>query len=647
MNRPSGYKPISDYAAIGNLRTVALVCRDGSIDWCCFPHHDHGSVFAAILDHRRGGRFRVSAVGTGMGDQQYIEDTNVVTTTFRSSNSSLSVTDMMPLSGKIDGRSRSNGPDEIHRILKCRGGAIDVELEWSPRFDFARSSMDIWEIEGGFLATDGEIFMTLSGAYGGAVTGGEFGPVLRTRFSMRDGEQRLIVTRWNSKDTTNNLDESTKMLERTVESWRNWAHGSEPTHSHEWAGQYLPLLIRSELVIKMLAHTDTGAIAAAPTTSLPEVIGGARNWDYRYAWIRDASLCAQALISLGHEAEAIEFLEWMERVSEEHFEAGVGPQIMYSIHGESDLEEVELPHLEGYRGSRPVLIGNGAVEQLQLEVYGELLMTGYEFLRRGIELDGHIMDFLRDVADHACSVWENPDQGIWEFRTDPRHFVYSKVLIWVALDRAIHLAEDYGLSGDVTTWKETRDLIHQRVLDDGYDPEVGAFVQAFGSKDLDAANLRIPLLEFLPCDDPRVQGTIDRTIESLTKNGLVYRYHSDDGLPGKEGAFVLCTCWLVDALALSGRTDEAREILENVISHVNHAGLLSEQLDPGTGAFLGNFPQAFSHIGLINSVLYLAYAEGREIPEHAPIGTPEHRRKIGREHALYHDRKKDASPPRH
>lgn len=643
MPESGDYRPIADYAAIGNLRAVALVCRDGSIDWCCFPHLDRASVFAAMLDARRGGRFKVSLPGAEMGEQEYIKDTAVVVTKFKAGEAVLAVTDMMPIKGDIQGRCGPDGTNDIHRILECSGGDLEAEVEWSPRFDFARSHMEIRRVEGGWAATDGDITMTLSGA-DGDVADEDFGPVLNGRLPMKAGDRKLLITRWNSEDTGNDPDQSMVMLEETVEAWQAWAHREGTTHSHDWAGDWLPFLLRSEVVLKMLAHTETGAIAAAPTTSLPEEIGGIRNWDYRYAWIRDASLTAQALVSLGHKAEAVEFLSWMERVSEEHFEAGVGPQIMYSVHGESDLEEVEVTHLEGYRGSRPVRIGNEAAEQLQLEVYGELLMTGYELLRRGVQLERHIMEFLRDVADHACSVWEEPDYGIWEVRTEPRHFVYSKVMIWAALDRAIHLAEDFGLEGDVERWRETRERVRARVLEEGYDPGVGAFVQAFGSKDLDAANLRIPLLEFLPFEDPRVQGTIDRTLERLTENEFVYRYRTDDGLPGEEGAFGLCTCWLIDALALSGRTQEAREILEHLIGHANHVGLYAEQFDPETGEFLGNFPQAFTHIGLINSVLYLAYAEGRETPEHAPIGTPTHRRELGREHARFEEMQ-HAPPP--
>ncbi|MBE0595707.1 MAG: glycoside hydrolase family 15 protein, partial [Desulfuromonadales bacterium] len=304
---------------------------------------------------------------------------------------------------------------------------------------------------------------------------------------------------------------------------------------------------------------------------------------------------------------------------------------MYGLHGETELPELELPHWEGYRRSRPVHIGNGAADQFQLEIFDEFLNMGYELARRGEELEPEIWDFLARVADHVDEVWEKPDHGIWEMRGPTRHFTYSKVMAWVAFDRAIHLARGYGLKGDVEKWRRGRERVRQAVLENGYDRKLGAFVQAFGAADLDASNLRIPLMEFLPFDDPRVQGTIDRTLEQLTENGLVYRYRVDDGLPGKEGTFGLCTFWLVDALALSGRLEEAEKIFASIARHVNHVGLFAEQIDAASGAFLGNFPQAFTHIGLINSVLNLAWARGRPIPEHGLIGTPEHREEVGRE----------------
>jgi GH15 family glucan-1,4-alpha-glucosidase len=621
------YSPLSEYGIIGNLRTVALVSREGSIDWCCQPEMDSSSVFAAILDHGRGGRFRVRPVDGGKGDQEYIEETNVLKTRFESGKGTLSVTDFMPLQGDIDGRNGSNAPPEIHRILECSDGPVEVEVEWSPRFDYARQDTRIERADPGWLARGGSDVLSLCGVEEAQVEDGEHGPVLRARFSLDPGDQRALVMRWGSDDTGFDLDETLLSLEVTMKTWSDWAHQEGLVEKRVWAGERSHMVTRSALVFKLMTISETGSMAAAPTTSLPEEIGGVRNWDYRYAWIRDAGMTAQALISIGHEAEALDLLHWFEEVSQSCSESGRELQIMYGLHGEKELPEMELEHFEGYMASRPVNIGNGAYDQFQLEVYGELLNTAYELARRGHELTPGVASFMAWIADHVAEVWERPDKGIWEIRGEPRHFVYSKVMAWAALDRAILLAEQYGLKGDVESWRSECERIRREVLEKGFDRELNAFVQYYGSKEMDAANLRIALVEFLPAKDPMIQGTIDRIMEELMTGCLVYRYHADDGLPGGEGAFGLCTFWLVDVLALSGRIDEARRIFDSMADYANHLGLFSEQIDPKTREFLGNFPQAFTHIGLINSALYLAYAEGRKIPEHDPIGTPEHREK--------------------
>ncbi|WP_292518895.1 glycoside hydrolase family 15 protein [Methanoculleus sp.] len=619
---PGGYLPLSDYGFIGNLRTAALVGRNGSIDWCCFPYLDSPSVFAAILDAGRGGRFSISVADGGSGDQDYFGDTNILVTRFTTGSGRLALTDLMPLSGEISGRGESHAPPVILRFLDCEEGAVDVAVEWSPRFDYARARTCIERVPGGWLATGGGEALFLCGLDGARVASTGQGTTLRARFAMHEGERRILQTRWGLEDMTCDPGRAEAAFDETVRVWRAWAHYEDLAQTPRWAGEWLPYVTRAELTLKLLTMADSGAIAAAPTTSLPEEIGGARNWDYRYAWVRDASMTAQALVSLGHPREAIEFLQWMERTAEARSGARQ-PQVLFGLHdATADLTEIELTHLEGYRGSRPVRIGNAAANQLQLEIFGELISTGYELIRRGVNLGPEALRFLSAVADYACSRWTEPDQGIWEIRGPAQHFVYSKVMVWVALDRAIHLAEHHGLPGDVDRWRRTRETIRERVLAEGYDPGLGSFVQSFGSKALDAVNLRIPLVEFLPFDDERVQGTIDATLEHLTKNGLVYRYLADDGLPGGEGAFGLCTFWLVDVLALSGRVEEAREIFDGIVARANHLGLLPEEFDPDTGEFLGNFPQAFTHIGLVNSALYLAHAEGRWVPEHAPAGIP-------------------------
>jgi GH15 family glucan-1,4-alpha-glucosidase len=606
----NSYKPISDYGAIGNLRTVGLVCRDGSVDWCCFPYLDSPSVFASLLDVRRGGRFKISAAGFELGDQQYITDSNVLVTQFKSDKGRLIITDFMPIWGDIYGFGKSFAYDQIHRILECRDAEMEIEVEWSPRPGYARAAVAIERIEGRWEVPAGDEAVFLCGLEDGRIRNEATGPILYAKFSMKPGEKRVLVTGWGRQDAKCDLDRSLAMMYETVKTWRGWAHSEEAKHFPEMFGKHFPLLIRSELVLKMMSNADNGAIAAAPTTSLPEVIGGVRNWDYRYVWIRDGFMTAHALISLGHRTDALEFLHWIEEVSESGFREGKGLNIMHRPSGSVDVAEMKLHHLEGYRGSRPVRIGNAASGQLQLGIYGGLLDTGFELIRRGEQLKPSTMDFLSSVADFACTIWKMPDHGIWEMRGPPQHFTSSKIMVWVALDRAVHMAERYGLRGDVHRWRSYRDDLRKLILDRGFDEDMDSFVIYFGSKDLDAANLRIPMLGFLPAEDPRVQGTIDRVLEELTENGLVYRYLCDDGLPGKEGAFGLCTFWLVDALALSGRLDEAWEIFDGVVGRANHLGLSPEQFNPRTGEFLGNFPQAYTHIGMINSAIYLAHASG-------------------------------------
>ena len=630
------YKPIEDYGVIGNLRTTALVGRDGSIDWCCLPELDRPSVFAAILDHHKGGRFRVSAVGSEWGEQRYLDNTNILEISFATAKGRLTVTDFMPLYGSIIRADDPMTSPTLHRLLFCDEGEVEVVLEWSPRFDYARADTKMELTPNGATAwTDGERLALAGLPPGSAHLAQAEGPTLRAQFVLKEGEHLPLITRYGVERLRVELGTVLEALEATTKAWRGWVHSCDDNPGGcAFGGSWHALTVRSALLLKLLTHPDTGAIAAAPTTSLPEEIGGVRNWDYRYAWIRDASFTVQALFSMGHHAEALDFVAWAERVASRGGEALLDLQIMYGLRGETSLPERELSHLEGYRGSKPVRIGNGAAKQRQLDIYGELIGAAYECVRLGGHLDAALMHFLGALADRACEVWREPDYGIWEVRGGPRHFVYSKVMIWVALDRALCMAERFGLQGDVEKWQRERDAVHRAVCEEGYDAEVGAFVQSFGSRSLDAANLLMPIVEFLPFDDPRIQSTIDRILEELTEGGVVYRYHTEDGkdgLPGGEGAFGLTTFWMVDALALSGRVDEAHEMFEGMVRRANHLGLYAEEFDPTTGAFLGNFPQGFSHIGFINSALYLARVAGRHVPAPAPVGSEAHAQEAGRE----------------
>ncbi len=621
------YPAIEDHGAIGDLHTVALVSRDGAIDWCCLPNLDSPSVFASLLDHDRGGRFRIAARGCGLGEQRYLTDTNVLETVFATGNGTLVVTDHLPVSGTLDGSGGGSRCDHaIHRLLRVEGGPVEVEVEWSPRPDHAREAPQIVCAGDGHLAWCGDVAVGLWGLGDDAeVDADPFGPVVRSRLVLEDGDRRLLVCRWGAEPADTSLDAGDRALAGSIEAWRGWVHADGTTGTRGWAGEHAAQVVRSELVLKLLSHAGTGAIAAAATTSLPEEIGGVRNWDYRYSWIRDSALAAQALFALGHEADATAFIQWAERAASRHEGRDRGLQIVYALDGSGEIGEQELVNFEGYRRSAPVRVGNGAAGQLQLDIYGELISAAYEVDRLDGELEPEVRAFLPRVADEACHAWQDPDYGIWEPRNGPFHHVYSKVMVWMALDRAVRLAEGGVIDGDVEGWCRNIDLVRDEILERGFDPALGAFRQSYERGIVDASNLLIPLTEFLPFDDPRVQANLDRTLDELMTDGLVHRYHGDDGVAGGEGAFGLCTFWAVDALALSGRVDEASELYRSMLARANHLGLFSEQIDPASGAFLGNFPQAFTHLGVINSALYLAHVEGRGSPVSAPIGSDEHR----------------------
>jgi GH15 family glucan-1,4-alpha-glucosidase len=632
MGERVSYPPIADYGIIGNLRTAALVGRDGSIDWCCFPRFDSPSIYAGILDHDRGGHFRIAPAGAGTGDQRYVPETNVLQTHFRTDGGLLTVTDWMPLRGKLDGARDSESEPEILRLVECEGSGVELEIEWAPRFDYARERTTIERVRGGAVARGGRHVASLSGLpVPGEIAERAGSPVLRVRLELETGSRIALRNRWGGGESSISPEQDTRFLQETIEAWRGWVRRGNAACG-DWAGEWQDLVVRSSLALKLLIHDETGAIVAAPTTSLPEEIGGSRNWDYRYSWIRDAAQTADALFAVGHAEDAKDYVNWVERTARGTNEQPTEMRLMYNLDGEHELPEIELDHLEGYRKSRPVRVGNAAADQRQLDIYGELIQAGYEVVRAGEGIPADIRDFLPRVADAACSSWHHPDHGIWEIRGPGRHYTHSKVMVWVALDRAIQLVKRHEFEGDVPRWEEAARNVRRTILEHGYDEELGSFIQSFGRPVLDASSLLIPRHELLPPDDPRVQGTIDRVLERLTVNGLVYRYRADDGLEGEEGAFGLCTFWLVDALALSGRLDEAWGTFEGMVAHANHLGLYSEEIAPSNGEFLGNLPQAFTHIGLINSVLYLNHAEGREIPAPSLVGTAEHRAEADRDH---------------
>ena len=602
------YAPIEAYGVVGNLETCALVGPNGSIDWFPFPHLESPSIFAAILDAEQGGRFRITPTEPFGTDRRYVGDTNVLETTFRTASGTATVTDFMPPAGQLDHPNKV-----IYRKVTCTDGTADVDVELDPRFDYSRAETTIESVKNGVLAAGDEERTLLESPIDLEIDGGR----ITGELSMEADETAWFLLRCTGAEDANTDPDA--VLEATLEFWTDWAHSCGPEDDCAFEGPWHDHVVRSELVLKLLTHAESGAIAAAPTTSLPEEIGGVRNWDYRFNWLRDAGFTVQALMNLGTAAEATDYFDWFLDLCQATDPEQIQP--LYGLHGESDLEERELEAFEGYRGSRPVRIGNEAADQRQFDIYGELLLAVDEMYRHGRTLNGHEWDRIRAIVDYVCEIWDDPDAGIWEVRGGDEHFVYSKVLCWVALDRGISIATDGSYDAPLERWRETRETIHTDVLENGYDEDVGAFVQSYESDALDATGLLLPVVGFLPFDDDRVQGTIDAIDTELVADDVfVQRYDGDDGLPGEEGAFVLCSCWLIDALALSGRVAEATSRFETLLEYVNPLGLVAEEIDPETGAHLGNFPQGFSHIGIINSALYLGYARGTETPGPEPMG---------------------------
>lgn len=600
-NHQSGgrYHPLRDYAMIGNGRTAALVARDGSIDWCCWPYFDSPAVFCRILDAAKGGSFQIAPLASFDTSRSYLGRTNVLRTIFRTATGLVQLTDLMPVatSGNVPGR-----PYQLLRLVEGLAGHVKLEVRFHPTFDYARAKTTVEIVPLGVVAHAGNQYLRLDAAANfqrslqgvtgrlRVLAGDRFWITLSDRPERQAGESPQPP-------------ESGSLLVDTLRYWEAWSARCT------YRGPYADVVCRSALVLKLLTFEPTGALVAAPTTSLPEEIGGVRNWDYRFTWLRDSALILSALQGLGYHDEANQFWEWLQSLC---IRCCSDLQIMYTIHGRPDLPEQTLDHLEGYRRSRPVRIGNAAAQQTQLDVYGKVLDAAavcYYAMRR--PFDPGMTQTLQYLADQAAARWREPDYGIWEVRGGPKQFLYSKLFCWVALDRAIGLATDAGVPGNVQHWRRTQEEIRHAILAQGYDREMETFIQAFGERTLDASVLSIPLVGFLPPTDPRVQSTLDRIQERLTSHDLVYRYLTDDGLPGGEGAFAFCSFRMVQNLALAGRIDEARTLFERVISYANDLGLLSEEIDPMNGELLGNYPQGFSHLTLISAALSIAEAEAR------------------------------------
>jgi GH15 family glucan-1,4-alpha-glucosidase len=584
---------IEDYGLIGDQQAAALVGRDGSIDWLCLPRFDSGSCFSALLGDARHGRWLLAPTGVERGTRRrYRDGTLVLETDFETPDGAVRVIDFMP--------RRGDGPPRVMRIVEGVRGRVPMRMELTLRPDYGTIAPWTEPAADGALATAGPDAFRLSTPLPLQI---ENGTITADFMAVEGGRERLTLTWHPSFEPTPPVEDADSALARTEAWWREWSGRCS------YQGSYRDRVLTSLLVLKAMTSEQTGAVIAAPTTSLPEELGGVRNWDYRYCWLRDATLTLEALLDGGYADEALAFRDFMLRV-------GTGDprtaQIMYGVGGERRLVEFELPHLPGYEGSRPVRIGNAAAEQFQLDVFGEVaaaMFLGAEAVGR---VERRLWPRWRTIVEYVETVWREPDDGIWESRGPRRHYTYSKVMAWVVFDRAIRLAERFGLDAALERWRATREEIHAEVCERGYDSVRRTFTQYYGSEELDASVLNIPIVGFLPGTDERVGGTIDAVQRELARDGFVSRYstaHTDDGLPGDEGQFLACSFWLVSAMALNGRVEEARTLFERVAGLANDLGLLAEEYDVAHGRQLGNFPQAFSHLGLIAAARAISTAE--------------------------------------
>jgi GH15 family glucan-1,4-alpha-glucosidase len=603
------YLPIGEHGVVGDLHTVALVGSNGTIDWFCCPTFDSPSVFGAILDREKGGHFAIEPVGVGATSKQlYLPDTNVLITRFLSDDGVGEIEDFMP-------PRRENGAIHRQRLVRrvqVVRGSVRFRVSVEPRFDYGRADHSV-EL-GEELATFRSPYLELALHTKVPLIPTEHG--VAGEFELEEGESIAFVLEHvpaGSTPATCNLDEIAGLYEHSIAYWRKWLAQSK------YQGRWRETVNRSALALKLLTYEPSGAIVAAPTASLPEQLGGPRNWDYRYTWIRDSAFSLSALLRLGFREEATAFYRWLGAIWEETKEEGPAAlKLMYGIDGRPDLPETELDHLEGYRGSGPVRIGNDAADQLQLDVPGDFIISVYLHEKHALKNGGPLMPWqgwegITAVVDWVCEVWEEPDEGIWETRGGRQPFTYSRLMCWVAIDRALRIAEHRAFPADIERWRATRDEIYRCIMERCWNEELQAFVQYEGSDVLDASLLIMPLVHFIAPTDPRWLSTLDAIGEKLVSDSLVYRYDpkaSPDGLEGDEGTFSMCSFWYVECLARAGRLDEARLAFEKMLTYSNHVGLYSEELAVN-GELLGNFPQAFTHLALINAAVTLDKALDR------------------------------------
>ena len=600
-----GYLPIEDHGVIGNLHTAALVGAEGTIDWLCLPRFDAPSVFASILDDEKGGHFRLRPAEYAKSQQLYLPDTNVLLTRFLSPEGVAEIVDFMPI---VSGKP---GTDDRHRLVRSARvirGRMTFEVECRPAFDYARAKHEITITKEGAVFRRPEMSLGLSA--GIPLHEGPNGAA-EARFDLKAGEAVTFVLSETGEGEGPGEPISEKeyqnLLSDTLAYWRRWLSQSR------YHGRWREVVNRSALVLKLMVYDPTGAIVASPTMGLPERIGGGRNWDYRYTWLRDAALALYALIYVGFEEEARSFMGWLRDRCQQDTDGLLQP--LYGIDGRTYVEETELTHLSGYQNSAPVRLGNGAYGQRQLDLYGTVLDAAYLYNKHGAPLDYDLWQNLRKILDWLSENWREPDEGIWEVRGGRQQFVSSKVLSWVALERAGRISRQRGLPAGDGRWRRERDAIYEEVMEKGWNPEKQSFVQHYGSNALDASLLMMPLVKFVGPTDPRWLATLDRIQEELVYDTLVDRYNVEhaapDGLSGDEGSFSLCSFWLVECLTQAGRLDEARLALEKMFSYANHLGLYSEEVGR-SGEALGNFPQAFTHLALISAAVHLDRALGAD-----------------------------------
>jgi GH15 family glucan-1,4-alpha-glucosidase len=594
--RTDGYAPIADYAAIGDGRTVALVARDGSIDWLCLPDLDSPSVFGALLDAERGGRFALGPSVPFESERRYLPETNVLETTFRTASGTVRLTDALALPG--------SGLDPLRELTRrIEGVAGTVPLAWTvePRFDYGTDPGRAGRRSGLPVVETGRDAIGVRAWRAGEPEVGPQG--IRGAFEAREGERALLVLAAAHQEplVLPGWDEAERRLDDTIAFWPRWV--SQLAYEGPWSDEVL----RSVLLLKLLVYAPSGAIVAAPTTSLPEALGGGRNWDYRFAWVRDTALTLDALMDLGADAEAHSFFWWLMQASQiTHPRL----QVLYRLDGGNRAPEGTVP-LQGYRGSAPVRVGNGAAAQTQLDIYGDLMQMSSIYVSHGHDLDPDTGKRLAEIADLVCRIWRRPDRGIWEVRSDPAHFTHSKMMCFVALDRACGLAEKGQIPADhAAEWRRHADALRDFVEERCYSAEKSSYVRSADGDELDASLLLAPIVGYCGGRDERIVQTIDAVKRELGRGPFLYRYGDDDGLEGEEGAFVACSFWLVEALARAGRIDEAGETMEELLVHANDVGLFAEEIDPETGDFLGNFPQGLTHLALVSAAAAIAEAEG-------------------------------------